>query len=141
MRDAAKVVDEAKERASGAAHRTRSAVVDALHTLAGAATTLRRLGLSDALGSLGLRRRGVPKSSIVAFGAGFLSGAAAGVLLAPFSGAETRRLISERVARALRRDAPERPKPPDGVRRASENGGSTQVARKSVESDVLGSRE
>jgi hypothetical protein len=141
MRDAAKVVDEAKERASGAAHRTRSAVVDALHTVASAATALRRLGFADALGSLGLQRRGIRTSSIVAFGAGFLSGAAAGVLLAPLSGAETRRRISERIAAALRRDAPERPQPAEGVRRASGNGGSTRGAAKSAESDVLGSRE
>jgi hypothetical protein len=129
MRDAAKVVDEAKERASGAAQRTRSAVVDALHTVAGAATMLRRLGFADALGSLGLRHRRVRTSAVVAFGAGFLSGAAAGVLLAPFSGAETRHLISERIAGALRRDAPERPEPAEGTRRASENGGTQADAK------------
>jgi YtxH-like protein len=96
MKNATKTVDEARETAGKTAHRARSAVLEGLHAAANALTALRGLGLVDALGWVGLQRRRRSAPALVTFGAGFLAGAVAGVLLAPVSGAEMRRSIVER---------------------------------------------
>ena len=96
VKNASKTMDEAKETAGKKANRARSAVLDGLHAVASTFGALRGLGIVDALGWVGLQRRRGPASSLVTFGAGFLAGAATGVLFAPFSGAELRAMIVER---------------------------------------------
>jgi hypothetical protein len=96
VKNASKTMDEAKDTAGKTANRARSAVLDGLHAVASTFSALRGLGIVDALGWVGLQRRRGPATSLVTFGAGFLAGAATGVLFAPFSGAELRAMIVER---------------------------------------------
>jgi hypothetical protein len=103
MKNAAKTVDEARGTAGKTAHRARSALVEGLHVAASALTALRGLGLVDALGWVGLRRRRSSATALATFGAGFFAGAVAGVLFAPVSGAEMRRSIVERAAHVGRK--------------------------------------
>jgi hypothetical protein len=106
VKNASKTMDEAKETAGKTAHRARSAVLDGLHAVASTFTALRGLGIVDALGWVGLQRRRGPATSLVTFGAGFLAGAATGVLFAPFSGAELRAMIVERATNIGREAGP-----------------------------------
>ena len=112
MKNANKTVDGATETAGKTAHRVRSAIVDGLHAAARAFTALRDLAPADALGWVGLQRRRGTATAMVSFGAGFLAGAAVGVLFAPWSGAEMRSLIVERFTNVGREgkaeDAPAR---------------------------------
>jgi hypothetical protein len=112
MKNANKTVDGATESAVKTAHRMRSAIVDGFHAAASAFTALSGLTPADALGWVGLQRRRGPATAMVSFGAGFLAGAAAGVLFAPWSGAEMRSLIVERFTNVGRErkaeDAPAR---------------------------------
>jgi hypothetical protein len=103
VQSAAKTVDETKDRAAKTAGLARSLIVDGLHAAASAITLMRGFGLLDALGWVGLEKRRSKAVPIAMVGAGFLVGAAAGILMAPRSGAETRRWIVEGAADAGRK--------------------------------------
>ncbi len=97
MNAAVKTMNDVKETAGHSATRVRSTLLDGLHAAADAMTLLRSLGLSDALGWVGLERRRGPVMPIMTFGAGFLAGAAVGVLAAPMSGAQMRRQVAQKI--------------------------------------------
>jgi len=88
-----KTLEETRDNAEQAAGRARSTLVDGLHAAASVVTMIRGLGLADALGWVGLQRARGPLVPVMSFGAGFLTGAAAGVLFAPRSGVEMRRWL------------------------------------------------
>jgi gas vesicle protein len=92
--DAAKdLMESAKSETQHAASSARSTLLDGIHAVSGVVSVLRALGVSDALGWFGLQRRRGPIIPLAAFGAGMIVGAGVGVLIAPRSGAKTRRAI------------------------------------------------
>jgi gas vesicle protein len=93
VKTAKNVIDETRDNAGHAVVRARSTLLDGLHAAASTLTMIRGLGLGDALGWVGLERRRGPFMPTMTFGAGFLAGAAAGVLFAPMSGVDTRRWL------------------------------------------------
>jgi len=89
-------VDSVREGADHAVSRARTTLWDRVKTVTEVVTLLRGFQTADALGWFGLARRRSPFLSFGIFGAGVALGAGAGVLFAPMSGAETRRLILAR---------------------------------------------
>lgn len=83
----------AKEGAEHTLSSTMSYLTTGAKAVAGFASVLRALGVDDALGWVGLRRRQSPFYPIAIFGAGVAVGAGVGMLLAPKSGAQIRRSI------------------------------------------------
>ena len=75
----------------------RSTLLDGVKTMTGIVAMLRDLGVSDALGWVGLSRRRSPLLSVAMFGAGVAVGAGAGLMFAPTSGADLRRAILGRL--------------------------------------------
>ena len=90
-------VNSAKHVTGHALAGTRSAVLDAIHAIAGVVTILRSIGIGDALRWVGLARRGRGTSSVALFSAGVAAGAGLGMLFAPMSGADARRAILRRM--------------------------------------------
>jgi gas vesicle protein len=95
MKNAQKLVDETKDNAGHAASRARSTVLEGVHAVASTITMLRGLGVGDALRWVGLQRRTNLATPFLTFGAGFLAGAAAGVLFAPMAGNDLRRRLAK----------------------------------------------
>jgi gas vesicle protein len=93
MKNAQKLMDETKDNAGHAATRARSTMLESVHAVASTITMLRGLGVGDALRWVGLQRRTNPATPFLTFGAGFLAGAAAGVLFAPMAGTDLRRRL------------------------------------------------
>lgn len=81
----------AKDGAGHALSRAIAIAIDGAKAVAGITAVLRALGVNDALGWVGLRRRRDPLFSVAIFGAGLAIGAGVGVLFAPSSGAKLRR--------------------------------------------------
>jgi gas vesicle protein len=100
VKTAQKLMDETRENAGHAAGRAHSALVDGMHAVTAGVTLLRSLGIGDALRWAGLQRRQSPMVPFLTFGAGFVAGAALGVLVAPMTGADTRRALLDRVTGA-----------------------------------------
>jgi hypothetical protein len=87
-----------REGAGHAVSSARTTFWDRVKTVTEIVLMLRGFQAEDALGWLGLARRRSPFLPIGIFGAGLVVGASAGVLFAPLSGADTRRLILARLA-------------------------------------------
>ncbi len=104
VKNAQKLMDETKDNAGHAATKARSTMFEGIHAIASTITMLRGLGIGDALRWAGLQRRPSPLVPMFTFGAGFLAGAAAGILFAPMAGADVRRKLADR-AMGLERDA------------------------------------
>lgn len=104
MDTAKSLMGSAKDGTEHAVTSARSTLFDGIRTAASVYATLRGLGLTDALGWIGLQRRRSPLGSIATFGAGMVVGAGVGMLFAPMSGAETRRAILGRF-KGLEQDA------------------------------------
>ncbi len=96
MNTARKTLDDAGERAGRGASVARGALRDGLHIVASTVSVLRNLGIGDALGWFGLARARGPVFPMLTFGAGFLAGAATGLLAAPMSGVQMRRRLVAR---------------------------------------------
>lgn len=88
--------ETAREGAQHVAHNARSTFLDGLNAVTGFVTMLRGLEVDDALGWIGLARRRSPLATIAMFGAGVVVGAGIGMVLAPRSGADVRRMIRQR---------------------------------------------
>jgi gas vesicle protein len=100
----------ARDSAEHAAANARSTFWDGAKTVTGLLTVLRSFGTRDALGWLGLARQRNPLLSAGMFTAGFAVGAGVGILLAPASGAYTRRALRRWMAPETEaKDMPERP--------------------------------
>lgn len=106
IKTAKSVMETAKDGTEHAVSTTRSALMDGFKAAAGMVGTLRDLDRDHALGWVGLQRRASPLRALAIFGAGALAGAAAGVLLTPMSGAETRQALLRRLDQ-LEKDARE----------------------------------
>lgn len=91
------IMNNAKEGTEHAVSSTRTVLFDGLRAAAGVVSILRSFGVGDALGWFGLARRRSPVSAIATFGAGVAVGTGLGMLLAPMSGADTRRMIGQSV--------------------------------------------
>lgn len=92
--DAAKdLMDSAKSGTQHAASSARSTLFDGIHALSSIVSMVRDLQVSDALGWVGLQRRRSGLLPFALFGAGIVVGAGVGMLIAPRSGAKTRRAI------------------------------------------------
>jgi len=89
------MMNNAKEGTEHAVSSTRSVLFDGLRAAAGVVSILRSFGVGDALGWFGLARRRSPVSAIATFGAGVAVGTGLGMLLAPMSGSDTRRMIGK----------------------------------------------
>jgi hypothetical protein len=87
----------ARDGTEHAVSSARSTLLDGVKSVTGIVAMLRDLGVSDALGWVGLARRRSPLLSIAMFGAGMAVGAGIGVMLAPTSGADLRRAILGRL--------------------------------------------
>jgi len=87
----------ARDGTEHAVSSARSTLLDGVKTVTGIVSMLRDLGVSDALGWVGLARRRSPLVSVAMFGAGVAVGAGIGVMLAPTSGADLRRAILGRL--------------------------------------------
>jgi len=97
MNSAKKTMNDVRDTAGHTASATRSKVMEGMHLAATTITMLRSLGITDALGWVGLQRRRGPFGTSLTFGAGFLAGAAVGLLAAPMAGSDMRRRIAQRV--------------------------------------------
>ena len=106
IKTAKSVMETAKDGTEHAVSTTRSALMDGFKAAAGMVGTMRNLDRDDALGWVGLQRRASPLRALAIFGAGAVAGAAAGVLLTPMSGAETRQALLRRLDQ-LEKDARE----------------------------------
>ncbi|MGK4003532.1 YtxH domain-containing protein [Sorangium sp. So ce1036] len=94
----AKVVYEsAKDGAGVAATSARATLFDVAKAAVGIATTIRALGVDDALGWVGLSRKRSPMTTIAVFGAGVALGAGVAALLSPTSGEALRRDLLNRL--------------------------------------------
>lgn len=85
MNSAKKTINHVADNAGHSASQARSSMLEGLHTAASVLSMLRSLGIGDALGWVGLARRRGPFVPMMTFGAGFMAGAAVGVLAAPTS--------------------------------------------------------
>jgi gas vesicle protein len=122
MKNAQKLMEETKDNAGHAATKARSTMLDGIHAVATTITMLRGLGVGDALRWVGLQRRQSRAVPLFTFGAGFLAGAAAGILFTPMAGADVRRMLA---ARAM------------GVERDVEKAGADAKARVGEKTDEL----
>ena len=93
MDTAKDLMETAKSGTQHAASSARGALFDGIHAVSSVVSMLRALQMSDALGWIGLERRRGPFTTLAAFGAGMIVGAGVGVLIAPRSGATTRRAL------------------------------------------------
>lgn len=82
-----------QETAIHAQRAVGSKLIDGIHAATKLFTTLRELGVNDALGWAGLEKRHSPLRSMGLFGVGVAIGAGVGILFAPKSGKETRDAI------------------------------------------------
>jgi gas vesicle protein len=100
--DAAKDrMNAAKEAANGTVHDVKSSMWDALKNVGEIVAFVRRLGLDDALGVVGLTRRTSGFASAGVFASGIVVGAGLGMLLAPMSGADARAFLLGRIKTAM----------------------------------------
>jgi gas vesicle protein len=110
-------VDHAYSTAKGGGARafatTMSTLMTGVQGITSLASALRSLDRDDALSWIGLARRRGPFESIAIFGAGFVAGAGAGMLLAPTSGAELRKTLWGRVM-SMKGEATEQAKKIEG---------------------------
>jgi hypothetical protein len=83
--------------AEHAAKIVRNNWLDGVRAITGVAMLLRSFGTKDVLGLIGLQRRGNPLARAGSFGVGLTLGLGAGLLLAPASGKETRRMLRSRL--------------------------------------------
>jgi len=94
---ATEIFNTAKDRADQVTSSARSTMWDAVKTVTGVVSMLRGLGVDDVLTHVGLARRR-PGTFIATFGAGVAIGAGLGVMFAPKSGLETRKMLVKRFA-------------------------------------------
>jgi hypothetical protein len=87
----------ARDSTGHAVSGARSTLLDGVKTVSGIVAMLRDLGVSDALGWVGLSRRRSPLLSVAIFGAGVAVGAGAGLMFAQTSGTDLRRAILVRL--------------------------------------------
>lgn len=97
-------VDNVKHAAGSAKKEARHVISDGLamvvtgvKAVTGIMSVVRALGVDDALGWMGLRRRRDPLRSFVLFGAGLAVGVGVAVLVTPKSGPQLRRMIERGV--------------------------------------------
>jgi gas vesicle protein len=90
---AGQVVDSVKEGAEHVASNARVTWLDGAKAVAGLVSTVRAIGVDDALALIGLSRRRSPLLSFAIFGAGVAVGAGVSLMFAPMSGADLRRAI------------------------------------------------
>ncbi|MBL8744370.1 MAG: YtxH domain-containing protein [Myxococcales bacterium] len=87
--------NEASEVAHDMTAAAKSNIGDTVERLSRVYATLRRLGLDDVLGTIGLQRKHSSASAVaLGFGAGFLAGAGTALVFAPMSGRATRRMLA-----------------------------------------------
>jgi len=98
--DTAEKISETAPKAPAAA---KTFTLDMAHKVLDVVGIIRRLGMDDVLGTVGLarKRRGAPFAAMGSFGAGLAVGAGIGVLFAPKSGADTRRAIKAGITSML----------------------------------------
>jgi gas vesicle protein len=97
-------VDSAKKGTERAASVAFSDIIGGIRTVTEAFAMIRRFGVDDALGWIGLSRRRNRFDSVAIFGSGVLVGAGVGVLLAPMAGSDLRKVIIKRL-RGVEKDA------------------------------------
>ena len=86
-------MSNARSTLEGGVSTARSTLMEGIGAVNGVVSLLRNLHLNDALGWVGLSRRRSPFESVAVFGAGVLVGTGVGMLFAPKSGADLRRMI------------------------------------------------
>jgi len=97
MGAAKNVVESAKEGTEHAVSGARSTLLDGVKTIGGIIAMLKGFQLDDGLGWVGLERRRTPLYSAAIFGMGVAVGTGVGMLFAPKSGAELRRMILDQL--------------------------------------------
>lgn len=95
MATAKNLLGSARVSTDQAASSVRSTVLDSVQAVTSLAALMRGVSANDALGWVGLSRRRSSLASMAIFGAGFVAGAGAGLLLAPTSGADLRRNLQK----------------------------------------------
>jgi gas vesicle protein len=91
------VVESAKEGTEHAVSSARSTLLDGVKAIGGIIAMLKSFQLDDGLGWVGLERRRTPFYSAAIFGMGVAVGAGVGMLFAPKSGVELRRMILDQL--------------------------------------------
>jgi hypothetical protein len=98
--DTAEKLGESAQKAPAAA---KIFTLDMAHKVLDVMGVIRRIGMDDVLGTVGLarKRRSTPFAAMGSFGAGLAVGAGLGVLFAPKAGSDTRRAIKSGLASIL----------------------------------------
>jgi len=99
------IVDDVRQGAADALGKTeataasaKEGILDAIGRVSEIVRTVRGFGLDDFLGTVGLQRKQSPALAVGMFGVGVACGAVLGVILAPMSGEESRKLFKTRMS-------------------------------------------
>jgi gas vesicle protein len=93
-------INAAKEATQDAVKEARGSVMEVVKNVVEVVAFLRRLGVDDALGAVGLARRPSALAGAGMFTSGLIVGAGLGMFFAPMSGRETRTFLMGRIRAA-----------------------------------------